>query len=87
MGSWRACLRWGIAMGIVSQCFALFMPAALAHPIPGASIANPVLAFEFARSPAHLDSVSGFVGDPLRPGRIARMMRGNILDYLHGGLR
>lgn len=81
-GSWRACLLWGIATAIVSQSFALFMPAELAHPIPGASISNPVLAFEFARTPAHLDAVFGFPGDPLRPERIAGMIRGNILDYL-----
>ena len=81
-GSWRACLLWGIATAIVSQSFALFMPAALAHPIPGASISNPVLAFEFARTPAHLDAIFGAVGEPGRDARIAGMMRGNVLDYL-----
>jgi hypothetical protein len=80
--SWRACLLWGIATLIVSQSFALFMPATLAHPIPGSSIANPVLAFEFARAPAHLDAVFGLAGDPLRPERITGMMRGNVLDYV-----
>ncbi len=81
-GSWRACLLWGIATIIVSQGFALFMPATLAHPIPGSQIANPVLAFEFARTPAHLEAVFGRVGDPLRDARISGMMRGNLLDYL-----
>lgn len=80
--SWRACLLWGIATVIVSQSFGLFMPATLAHPIPGASIANPVLAFEFARTPAHLDAVFGLAGDPLRAGRITGMMKGNLFDYL-----
>ena len=80
--SWRACLLWGVATLLVSQSFALFMPATLAHPIPGSSIANPVLAFEFARTPAHLDAVFGGIGDPLRNGRIAGMMQGNVLDYL-----
>jgi hypothetical protein len=80
--SWRACLLWGVATLIVSQSFALFMPATLAHPIPGSSIGNPVLAFEFARTPAHLDAVFGLPGDPLRAERIAGMMRGNLLDYL-----
>jgi hypothetical protein len=80
--SWRACLLWGIATALVSQSFALVMPAALAHPIPGASISNPVLAFEFARTPAHLDAIFGAPGDPLRAVRIAEMMRGNVLDYL-----
>ena len=80
--SWRACLLWGIATLAVSQSFAFFMPSALAHPVPSASITNPVLAFEFARTPAHLDAVFGFPGDPLRAGRIAGMMRGNVLDYL-----
>ncbi len=81
-GSWRACLLWGIATAIVSQSFSLFMPVALAHPIPGASITNPVLAFEFARTPAHLDAIFGAVGEPGRDARIAGMMRGNVLDYL-----
>jgi hypothetical protein len=58
------------------------MPAVLAHPIPGASISNPVLAFEFARTPAHLDAVFGLPGDPQRAGRIAGMIQGNVLDYL-----
>lgn len=81
-GSWRACLLWGIATLAVSQSFALVMPATLAHPIPGASISNPVLAFEFSRTPAHLDAVFGLSGDPLRKARIAEMVRGNLLDYL-----
>lgn len=81
-GSWRACLLWGIATLVVSQSFVLFMPQTLAQPIPGASIANPVLAFEFARTPAHLDAVFGLSGDLLHDGRIAGMMRGNVFDYL-----
>ena len=81
-GRWRACLLWGIATLLVSQSFKLFMPEAMAHPIPGATIANPVLAFEFARTPADLDAVFGALGEPLRPVRIAGMMRGNVLDYL-----
>lgn len=80
--SWRACLLWGIATLLVSQAFALIMPAALAHPIPGASIDNPVLAFEFARTPAHLDAIFGALGDPLREARIAGMIKGNLFDYL-----
>jgi hypothetical protein len=80
--SWRACLLWGIATMIVSQSFGLFMPAALAHAIPGSSIANPVLAFEFARTTAHLDAVFGTLGEPLRNERIAGMMHGNLFDYL-----
>ena len=58
------------------------MPQSLAQPIPGASIDNAVLAFEFARTTAHLDAVFGEIGDPLRDARIAGMMRGNVLDYL-----
>ena len=80
--SWRACLLWGLATLAVSQSFALVMPSALAHPIPGASIDNPVLAFEFARYPADLDAIFGGVGDPQRAIRIAGMNRGNVLDYL-----
>ena len=75
-------MLWGIATLAVSQSFALVMPATLAHPIPGASISNPVLAFEFSRTPAHLDAVFGLSGDPLRKARIAEMVRGNLLDYL-----
>lgn len=81
-GSWRACLMWGLATLAVAQSFALVMPQSMAHPIPGASIDNPVLAFEFARTQAHLDAVFGLAGDPQRDARIAGMMRGNILDYL-----
>lgn len=80
--SWRACLCWGLATLAVSQSLALLMPAALAHSIPGASIDNPVLAFEFARSPADLDAIFGIVGDPQRAARIASMNAGNVLDYL-----
>lgn len=81
-GSWRACLVWGIATLVVSQSFGLVMPAVLAHPIPGTAIDNPVLAFEFARTPAHLEAVFGAPGDPLRASRIDRMIAGNLLDYL-----
>ncbi|MGX7952375.1 hypothetical protein ACWPM1_07375 [Tsuneonella sp. HG249] len=81
-GSWRACLLWGLATLAVSQSFGLFMPSALAHPIRGASVENPVLAFEFARNSAHLDAVFGVPGDPLRDSRIAGMMQGNVLDYV-----
>lgn len=80
--SWRICFLSGIATLIVSQSFSLFMPATLAHPVPGSSIANPVLAFEFARTPEHLDAIFGLPGDPLRPERIAGMMQGNVFDYL-----
>jgi hypothetical protein len=80
--SWRACLLWGIATLIVSQSFALVMPQELAHPIPGSSIGNPVLAFEFARTPEHLDAVFGLAGEPGRSARISRTMQGNVLDYL-----
>lgn len=81
-GSWRACLVWGVATLIVSQSFGFFMPEALAYPIPGAAITNPVLAFEFARTPAHVDAVFGAPGDSLRAGRIAGMIQGNVFDYL-----
>ncbi len=81
-GTWRACLLWGIATLLVSQSFALFMPESMAHPIPGAEIDNPVLAFEFARTGAHLDAVFGAPGDPLRETRIAGMIEGNVFDYL-----
>ena len=80
--SWRSCLLWGLATLAVSQSFALFMPATMAHSIPGAAVDNPVLAFEFARTPAHLDAVFGALGDPIREARISGMMRGNVLDYL-----
>lgn len=81
-GSWRACLGWGLATLAVSQAFGLFMPEVMAHPIPGASIANPVLAFEFSGTPDHLAAVFGDSGDPLRRERIAGMIEGNIFDYL-----
>jgi hypothetical protein len=80
--SWRACLLWGIATVLVSQSFALFMPATLAHPVAGSTVDNPVLAFEFASTQAHLDAVFGLAGEPLRAGRIAGMIKGNVLDYL-----
>lgn len=80
--SWRACLVWGLAALLVSQCFGLFMPETLAHAIPGSAISSPVLAFEFARTPAHLDAVFGSAGDPLRAGRVRGMMQGNVFDYL-----
>ena len=80
--SWRACLLWGIATLLLSQSFSLVMPETLAHPIPGARVDNPVLAFEFARTSAHLDAVFGFPGEPLRESRIAGMIAGNWLDYL-----
>ena len=81
-GSWRACLLWGLATLAMSQAMNVFFPDAMAHAIPGAAIDRPVLAFEFARTPAHLDAVFGPVGDPLRNGRIEGMVRGNQLDYL-----
>lgn len=80
--SWRACLFWGVATLLVSQSFALFFPEALAAGIPGAAVDRPVLAFEFARTTAHLDFIFGHPGDPLRESRITGMIEGNILDYL-----
>lgn len=80
--SWRACLLWGLATLAISQSFNFVMPQSMAHPIPGAGIDRPVLAFEFARTAAHLDAVFGALGDPLRDARIAAMVRGNVLDYL-----
>ena len=80
--SWRACLLWGIATLLVSQSFALVMPESLAGAIPGAQVDNPVLAFEFARTPAHLEAIFGFPDDPLREARIGGMIAGNLLDYL-----
>ena len=80
--SWRACLLWGLATLLVSQSFALFFPETMAATIPGAAVDNPVVAFEFARTPAHLDFIFGAPGDPLREGRIAGMIAGNWLDYL-----
>jgi hypothetical protein len=73
---------WGIATLLVSQSFNFVMPQEIAQPILGAQIENPVLAFEFARTAAHLDAVFGVLGDPLREARIAMMVRGNVLDYL-----
>ncbi len=80
--SWRACLLWGIATLLVSQSFDLFFFRTMAQPSAGASIDNPVLAFEFARTSAHLDAVFGVPGDPLREARVAGMIAGNWLDYL-----
>lgn len=57
-------------------------PQALAAPLPDARIDNPVLMFEFARTPAHLDHIFGPAGDPERPARVAAMDAGNRLDFL-----
>lgn len=81
-GSWRACLLWGIATVVVSQSFGFFVPATLAHAIPGSTVTNPVLAFEFATRPGQLDAIFGAVGDPLRSARIAGIIAGNRFDYL-----
>jgi hypothetical protein len=80
--SWRACLLWGVATLLVSQSLSLFFPATMAAAVPGAAVDRPVLAFEFARTTAHLDFIFGHPGDPLRESRIAGMIAGNWLDYL-----
>ncbi|GGD94124.1 hypothetical protein GCM10011515_12390 [Tsuneonella deserti] len=67
---------------IVSQCLSLILPQGLAHPIPGAPISSPVLAFEFARTPADLEGIFGGPGDPSRGLRITSMDRGNLFDYV-----
>lgn len=66
----------------MSQSFSLFFPETMAAAIPGAAVDRPVLAFEFARTTAHLDFIFGHPGDPLRESRIAGMIAGNWLDYL-----
>jgi len=58
-------------------------PRELAAPVPASNVSNPVLAFEFATEPAHLDSVFGGVADPRRAERITAMDAGNSLDYLY----
>lgn len=80
--SWHACFLWGLATLAVSQALNLLFPQAMAHAIPGAAVDRPVLAFEFARTAAHLDAVFGAPGDPLRSARIAGMIEGNMADYL-----
>jgi hypothetical protein len=67
-----------VLLGIMSQVF----PRELATPIDGANVRSPVLMFEMARTPAHLDAVFGAAGDAERARRIAGMDAGNHVDFL-----
>ncbi|WBX83350.1 hypothetical protein [Sphingosinicella microcystinivorans] len=74
-----------LLFGLVILMFAVMQavfPRTLAAPLPDARVQSPVLLFEFARTPEHLDHVFGAPGDPERPARIAAMDRGNRLDFL-----
>ncbi len=74
-----------VLFGLVLLMFAIMQavfPKTLAAPLPGARVESPVLLFEFARTPEHLDHVFGVAGDPDRAARVAAMDRGNRLDYL-----
>lgn len=85
-------MRWladprasAVLFGLVIAMFIAMrgvFPQTLAAPLPGARVDNPVLLFEFARTPVHLDHVFGAPGDPERPARVAAMDAGNRLDFL-----
>jgi hypothetical protein len=67
-----------VLLGIMPQVF----PRELAMPIDGVNARSPVLMFEIARTPAHLDAIFGTAGDAERAQRIAGMDAGNRVDFL-----
>ena len=81
--NWLADRRTTVVLfGLVILMFAILQvvfPKTLAAPLPEARVQSPVLVFEFARTPAHLDHIFGV---PTDPARIAAMDRGNRLDFL-----
>ncbi|MCA9690414.1 MAG: hypothetical protein KC636_12450 [Myxococcales bacterium] len=60
----------------------LVAPTTPARPDPR-GLASPILAFELARTPAHVLAIFGDAGDPGRAEAVARMDLANRLDYLY----
>lgn len=57
------------------------MPNSMAQPISDTPISNPVMAFEFSRTPAHLTAVFGELADPLRTERAKFLLLGVAFGF------
>lgn len=79
-GLWMGCAAAGVATLITAILIMPYFPTEAAVGITG--YGSPVIAFEFARSPADLAAVFGGDADPERAGRIAMMDQGNRGDFL-----
>lgn len=77
---WRLCLAFGI---IVIAISILIFPAFPEKMADSEVSKTPVYAFEFARTESDLIAIFGEPGDPMRADRIARMDRGNRLDFAY----
>ena len=77
---WKLCLTLGlIVVGLSIVIFPAF-PTTMANPDIGQT---PVYAFEFASSRSDLIDIFGEPDDPLRAERIAKMDRGNTIDFAY----
>lgn len=74
------CAAAGVAVLITVILIMPYFPTEAAADISG--YGSPVIAFEFARTPADLIAVFGGDVDPERAGRIAMMDQGNRWDFL-----
>lgn len=75
-----ACAAAGVATLIISLIIMPLFPSSAAADVSG--YGSPVIAFEFARTPADLAAVFGLDSDPFRASRMAMMDDGNRLDFL-----
>lgn len=79
-GLWRGCAAAGVAVLITVILIMPHFPTEAAADVSG--YGSPIIAFEFARTPADLWAVFGGDGDPERAGRMAMMDQGNRWDFL-----
>lgn len=79
-GRWIGCAAAGVATLITAVFIMPHFPTDAAIDITG--YGSPVIAFEFARTPADLTAVFGGDADPERAARMAMMDHGNRWDFL-----
>jgi len=78
--SWLWCFILGLAVLVYGQFLTSIFPTDSANYQPG--YGAPILALEFARTPADLEALLGGASDPQREHRIAAMDKGQKLDFL-----
>lgn len=79
-GLWMLVGLTGLAVVITITLIMPYFPAQAAKDVSG--YGSPVIAFEFARTPADLITVFGADIDSERAGRILMMDQGNRLDFI-----
>lgn len=71
----------GIVLLLSVVMLVVFPAAPVERNVPG--FFSPVVGFELASTPEHVFGILGNPGDPRRPDAVARMDRGNRIDFLY----